>query len=77
VPTRPRSPRDHYTERLLAAAEASVAENIEVVSAPIAIAHAVLATVTPRRAPRREQPAGHGGSPQQRWLYGDDEGADR
>jgi hypothetical protein len=78
VATQSRPPTDHYgeAERLLAAAaESSVTDSIQVVTALTAIGHALLATVPPRRAPRRQPPPPprpHGGSPQQRWLYGDD-----
>jgi hypothetical protein len=68
--TEPRSPSEHYqaAERLLAA----TAENPA--NAPtLAICHALLCAA-PRRARKRpELPAQHGGSPQARWLYGDDE----
>jgi hypothetical protein len=76
VATQPRSPSEHYrdAERLLTAAESSVAESIQVNAALLAVAHAVLATVPPRRAPRREPaPPPRGGSPRHRWLYGDDD----
>jgi hypothetical protein len=74
--TQPRSPSEHYrdAERLLTAAESSVTDSIQVNAALLAVAHAVLATVPPRRAPRREPaPLPRGGSPQHRWLYGDDD----
>jgi hypothetical protein len=78
--TQPRSPSEHYrdAERLLTAAESSVTESIQVNTALLAVAHAVLATVPPRRAPRRESaPPPRASNPQHRWLYGDDENADR
>jgi hypothetical protein len=81
VATQPRSPSEHYrdAERLLTAAESSLSESLQVNAALLAVAHAVLATVPPRRAPRREPaPLPRGGSPQQRWLYGeDDQNSDR
>jgi hypothetical protein len=77
VSTQPRTPQQHYaeSERLLAAAP----ETPE--SAPLlAVAHAIL-TLAPRRARRIRSDTGSmpptGGSPQQRWLYGDTEGDDR
>jgi hypothetical protein len=77
VTTQPRSPSEHYrdAERLLTAAESSVTDSIQVNAALLAVAHAVLATVPPRRAPRRETAsAPRGGSPQHRWLYDDENG---
>jgi hypothetical protein len=76
VTTQPRSPSEHYrdAERLLTAAESSVTDSIQVNAALLAVAHAVLATVPPRRAPRREPaPPPRGGNPQHRWLYDDDD----
>jgi hypothetical protein len=79
--TEPRSPAEHYAEaeRLLAAAESSVAvaaEQMAEIAALAAIAHALLCSA-PRRARRRpEPPAQRGGSPHSRWLYGED-GNDR
>jgi hypothetical protein len=81
VATQPRSPSEHYrdAERLLTAAESSLTESLQVNAALLAVAHAMLATVPPRRAPRREPaPPPRGGSPRQRWLYGeDDQSGDR
>jgi hypothetical protein len=76
MPTQPRQPSWHYqaAERLLAAAESSVVEEIQNSAALIAIGHAIL-TLAPRRARRVPQPPGrhsNGGSPADRWLYGDD-----
>jgi hypothetical protein len=74
MPTEPRTPADHYRE-----AERLIAATAETpTSAPLlAVAHALLCAA-PRRARRRPQPAaGHGGSPQQRWLYGQDGDDDR
>jgi hypothetical protein len=74
VTTQPRSPSEHYqaAERLLAAAETSVTDGLQQSAALIAICHALLCAA-PRRARKRpEPPAQHGGSPQSRWLYGDD-----
>jgi hypothetical protein len=80
VATQPRSPSEHYIEatRLLAAAESpTVDQGLRDLSARLALAHAVL-TLSPRRARRVERPARHAnGSPEQRWLFGrDDGGAD-
>jgi hypothetical protein len=60
--TQPRSPAEHYAdaERLLAAAESSVADGIQTVSALIAIGHALLAAA-PRQA--RKRPPKHGAGP--------------
>jgi hypothetical protein len=74
----PRTPAQHYAEaeRLLGAAESSRTAEIQSVDALIALGHAVLATVTPRRSRRRERAALRpttGGSLRQRWLHGDDE----
>jgi hypothetical protein len=81
VATQPRSPSEHYrdAERLLTAAESCLSESLQVNAALLAVAHAVLATVRPRRAPRREPaPLPRGWSPQQRWLCGeDDQNSDR
>jgi hypothetical protein len=77
--TEPRSAAEHYLEatRLLAAAESSVTDGIQQTAALIAIGHALLAAA-PRRARKApHEPARHGGSPQQRWLYGDDERGDQ
>jgi hypothetical protein len=48
------SPAEHYraAERLLAVAETSIPLDIQSIAALCAIAHAVLATVPNRRAPR-------------------------
>jgi hypothetical protein len=58
-----RGPAEHYAdaERLLAAAESSVTEQIQTRAALIAIADAVL-TLSPRRARRVERPAWHAGN---------------
>jgi hypothetical protein len=58
--TQPRSAAEHYAdaERLLAAAESSITEEIQQVSALIAIGHAIL-TLSPRKARRIERPARH------------------
>jgi hypothetical protein len=72
--SQPRPPSDHYAEaeRLLRAAESSATEQNIDVAALTAIGHAILATVPPRRAPRRERPhRTTGGSPQERWLRGE------
>jgi hypothetical protein len=79
--TVPRTPADHYreAERLLAAAESSRTAEIQSTDALIAIGHAVLATVPPRRARRRPatQPtSATGGGPRQRWLNGQDDRPD-
>jgi hypothetical protein len=71
VPTQPRSPSEHYqhAERLLGAVE----ETPE--SAPLlALVHALLCAA-PRRARKAPPPPGRhtGGSPQSRWLFGDDQ----
>jgi hypothetical protein len=60
---------------LLAAAESSVADSIQTSSALIAIGHALLAQA-PRRARRQpSEPGRHAGgsTPEQRWLYGDND----
>jgi len=66
MPTQPHTPSDHYrdAERLLAAAESSVTEQLQNTSALLALAHAVL-TLSPRRARRVERPGRHanGGLP--------------
>jgi phytoene/squalene synthetase len=69
----------HYreAERLLAAAESSpTLDGIAATMALIAIGHAVLADVGPRKLRRRETaptpPPPSGGSPRERWLRGDD-----
>jgi hypothetical protein len=76
VSSSPRSPSEHYVEaeRALAAAESSVAEQMQNSAALIAIAHAIL-TLSPRRARRGPDASSpqSGGSPQQRWLRGDDQ----
>jgi hypothetical protein len=68
-------PSQHYlaAERLLGAAESSVTDQIQITTALLAIAHAVLATVPRRRAPRPERVVEPptGGSPRQRWLRGE------
>jgi hypothetical protein len=64
--TQPRSPSEHYqdAERLLAAAESSITDGIQTVSALLAVGHALLAQA-PRRARRVERQARHAdnGSP--------------
>jgi hypothetical protein len=71
------SSSDHYRAalRLLGAAESpGVATDIATVAALAAIAHAILA-LAPRRARRRKHTPTPptGGSPQARWLRGDDQ----
>jgi hypothetical protein len=63
VPTQPRSAAEHYAdaERLLAAAESSIIEQIPSTSALIALTHAIL-TLSPRRARRVERQARHAGT---------------
>jgi hypothetical protein len=70
-------PTHHYreAERLLAIVEASVTSEIQATAALAAIGHAVLATVPPRRAPRRPgrtppSRRSSGGTASQRWLFG-------
>jgi hypothetical protein len=60
VSTQPRSPAEHYAEaeRLAAAAESSITEQIQNTTALIALVHAVL-TLSPRKARRVERPARH------------------
>jgi hypothetical protein len=57
-PTQPRSAAWHYgeSERLLAAAESSITEQMQNASALLALAHAIL-TLSPRKARRVERPA--------------------
>jgi hypothetical protein len=61
--TQPRTPAEHYAdaERLLAAAESSITEQIQNTSALLALAHAVL-TLAPRRARKIGRPARHAGN---------------
>ncbi|HEY2984370.1 MAG TPA: hypothetical protein VGJ38_09475 [Jatrophihabitantaceae bacterium] len=76
--TGPRQPgRYHYeaAERLLAAAESSISAEMQTADALIAIGHAILADVDPRKLRRRRVAPGlppTGGSPRQRWLSGED-----
>jgi len=63
MPTQPRSPAEHYadSERLLAAAESSVTDQLQNTTALIALTHAVL-TLAPRKARRGERQARHAGN---------------
>lgn len=81
-------PADHYreAERLVAAAEGSVTEQIQTSAAMLALAHAVLATVDPKRLRGRHQrparyseplPSGGGGTYVDRFIRGEDEGGQR
>jgi len=90
--TQPGSPSEHHVaaERLIAAAESGVPEliqrseavcdtaaaQIRQIEALLAIGHALLAQAPRRARKRQDPPARHGGSAQQRWLYGED-GADQ
>src|SRR5262249_8510378 len=60
VPTQPLSPAEHYAaaERLVAAAESSITDQIQTVSALIALTHAIL-TLSPRKARRVERQPRH------------------
>ena len=60
VPTQPLSPAEHYAaaERLVAAAESSITEEIQTASALIALTPAIL-TLSPRKARRVERPGRH------------------
>jgi hypothetical protein len=60
MPTQPRSSAEHYqaAERLVAAAESSVTEQIQTTTALLALAHAVLAQA-PRRARRSPGSSGN------------------
>jgi hypothetical protein len=74
VTTEPRNPRERYqnAERALAALNVDDPNTLAVT----ALVSAILATLPPRRAPRRAANGGrhlHGGTPQARWLLGDDE----
>jgi hypothetical protein len=64
--TEPRSPSEHYqaAERLLAAAESSITEEIQTSAALIALVHAVL-TLAPRKARRHD---GDDGMTPRQWL---------
>jgi hypothetical protein len=77
VNDRTQSPSDHYASavRLLAAAESpGVATDTATLAALCAIASTLLASA-PRRARRRdhESTPPSGGSPQHRWLFGQDD----
>src|SRR5215475_6565878 len=56
-------PQEHYSEseRLLRVAETSVVEQIQITTALLALAHAIL-TLAPRRARRVERQARHAGN---------------
>jgi hypothetical protein len=79
----PRTPAWHYaeSERALAAAESSIEPSIQTVAALICIGHALLCAAPRRARSSRErsshQPGGESMSPQQRWLYGDDNEGDQ
>jgi hypothetical protein len=63
VPTQPRSPSEHYaeSERLLRVAETSVVEEIQTITALLALTHAIL-TLAPRKARRVERQPRHAGN---------------
>jgi hypothetical protein len=80
MPTEPRTPAEHYREadRLAQVAE-STGTDPGAAAELAGIIHALLASAA-RRARRgaHAHPRPGGGSPQQRWLYGDDsDGGDR
>jgi hypothetical protein len=74
--TQPRTQSDDYRQslRLLAAAESSRTAEIQIADALIGIGYAILASSGRRaRRPEREHRPPTGGSPQTRWMLGQDE----